>query len=1037
MGAMMEGIEQQIKDIDKLKTQNHTSKTEKIFQVKSEPIMKNRRSFTDRSSMYDIKNSKPSERSVICYRCGTNGHIGTSEICKARNQVCRRCKKVGHFEAICRKSTFGSIGASKIIKPKRIRLIGSNDIQQPQKLEKSDDKSPDESRDSKMYYCFYGGNESNVVDCNVGGIPLKLLVDSGSDINVIHKEAWTLLKQRCIKVINSQKGSSQIIKGYGCDIPLRILGTFEAEISIASRTILAKFFVVEEGQRCILGDAMAKELGILKVGVGLNQLEKRDVPFGRIKDVQVQIHMDSSFKPVFQPVRRVPIPHEAAVNKKLDDLLAKDIIEVKTGPTTWVSPLVIVGKANGEPRVCLDLRRVNEAVIRERFPMPIVDELLARIGSGKVRSKLDIRDAFLQTELAPESRDITTFITSRGLFRFKRLPFGLVSAPEIFQKVMDEILSGCEGTVCYLDDIYVEGEDKEEHDTRLKIVFDRLNKRGVVLNHQKCIIGVSELQFLGHIISSEGMRPAPSKVEALLSFRHPENVAEVKSFLGLANYMNKFIPNLAAVDEPLRRLLHQTVKFVWTEEQQYAFNAISVPFDVTEEVFVNEVVRAAASTAAIRWEEIDRVSGQDEEISLIFEALSNGRLFELPLEYRMIGRELCRVGNVLMRGDRIIVPRSLRELALCLAHEGHPGTRMMKSHLRSSVWWPKLDSDVDNYMKRCRGCLLVSAPNAPEPMSRRSLPARPWEDVAMDFLGPLPEGQYLMVVVDYYSRYYEVCEMTSITAENTITELTMIFSRHGIPVTLTADNAPQLSEECEMFSIFCKNYGILLINTVPYWPQMNGEVERQNRTILKRLQIAQELGQDWRIELQNFLLTYRAASHSTTGRSPAELLFGRKIRTKLPCITSCSNDEEWRDRDALTKEKGKIYSDNRRQARESVISVGDRVLLKRIKKDNKLSTEFVNEEFVVLTKTGSDVTIKSTVSGKQYRRNISHLKKIPEANNRRMNSNDESDEAPTIEVTEEGSASNTTSTVDIQSANEPERKRRRYEPAWFSGYVPY
>lgn len=125
------------------------------------------------------------------------------------------------------------------------------------------------------------------------------------------------------------------------------------------------------------------------------------------------------------------------------------VFQVKTGPTTWVSPLVVVGKANGEPRVCLDLRRVNEAVLRERFPMPAVDDLLARIGKGKVRSRLDVRDAFLQTELAPESRDITTFITSRGLFRFKRLPFGLVSAPEIFQKVMDEILAGCEGEFCY------------------------------------------------------------------------------------------------------------------------------------------------------------------------------------------------------------------------------------------------------------------------------------------------------------------------------------------------------------------------------------------------------------------------------------------------------------------------------------------------------------------------------------------------------------------------------------------------------------
>lgn len=206
--------------------------------------------------------------------------------------------------------------------------------------------------------------------------------------------------------------------------------------------------------------------------------------------------------------------------------------------------------------------------------MPIVDELLARIGKGKIRSKLDIRDAFLQTELAPESRDVTTFITSRGLFRFKRLPFGLVSAPEIFQKVMEEILAGCQGTVCYLDDIYVEGENLEQHNTRLNKVYERLQSRGVVLNHDKCVIGVPEVQFLGHIISLNGIRPSPSKIEALVSFRRPVNSAEVKSFLGLANYMNKFINNLATLDEPLRKLTEHSEKFDWRNEHQKSFDAI-------------------------------------------------------------------------------------------------------------------------------------------------------------------------------------------------------------------------------------------------------------------------------------------------------------------------------------------------------------------------------------------------------------------------------------------------------------------------------
>ncbi|XP_055604996.1 uncharacterized protein K02A2.6-like [Uranotaenia lowii] len=274
--------------------------------------------------------------------------------------------------------------------------------------------------------------------------------------------------------------------------------------------------------------------------------------------------------------------------------------------------------------------------------------------------------------------------------------------------------------------------------------------------------------------------------------------------------------------------------------------------------------------------------------------------------------------------------------------------------------------------------------------------------------------------------------MTSITAENTIEQLRIIFSRFGIPITLTADNAPQLSEDCEEFSTFCNIYGIKLINTVPYWPQMNGEVERQNRTILKRLQISQELGQDWRIELQRFLLTYRTSAHTVTGRSPAEMMFGRKIRNKLPQLTeSALNDEVVRDRDSFQKEKGREYVDTKRRAKASDISVGDYVLLKRMRKENKLSTEYINEEFVVLSKRGADLTVKSLATGKEFRRNTAHAKKI-ERTDTETSSNADMPESPvgSGSIPPSKQSNGETSLKHVE-------KRKPKEPAWFESYVPH
>lgn len=397
------------------------------------------------------------------YFCGKGGHLSNSTDCPARGRVCRRCQKLGHFEAVCRKRKQDSGPAGK-----RTRVY--NIAQLPVSSDQSKEEPSDCDERKKVYYAFYGGNESNVLHGEIGGVPVNVLIDSGADANLIRLETWERMKDRKAHVSKSSKGSSRVLKGYGSDTPLDVVGTFEARVSIGKRTILAEFFVVKGGQKDILGDATAKALGVLKVGVEVNSINTDLKPFSLIKGAQAHIRMIPNTTPVFQPLRRVPIPMEEAVNKKLEQLLKRDIIEVKQGPATWVSPLVVVGKASGEPRICLDLRRVNEAVVREHFPMPVVDEYLARLGKGKMWSKIDIREAFHQVELAEDSRDFTTFITNRGLFRFKRLPFGLVTAPEIFQRIMEEMLTGCDGTFWYLDDVIIEGETKQIHDKNLKTV---------------------------------------------------------------------------------------------------------------------------------------------------------------------------------------------------------------------------------------------------------------------------------------------------------------------------------------------------------------------------------------------------------------------------------------------------------------------------------------------------------------------------------------------------------------------------------------
>ena len=184
-------------------------------------------------------------------------------------------------------------------------------------------------------------------------------------------------------------------------------------------------------------------------------------------------------------MRPVPFSLRDKIEKKLEELLEMDIIERAEGPTPWVSPIVAAPKPNGDIRLCVDMRQANSAILRERHPIPTVDEVLQNLNCSKVFSKLDLNLAFHQIELSEESRSITTFVTHKGLFRYKRLMFGISCAPEMYQRIIFQTLQGCTGVRNIFDDIVVHGATKEDHDRNLEGLLQRLSEKGLTLNFNK------------------------------------------------------------------------------------------------------------------------------------------------------------------------------------------------------------------------------------------------------------------------------------------------------------------------------------------------------------------------------------------------------------------------------------------------------------------------------------------------------------------------------------------------------------------------
>jgi len=495
-------------------------------------------------------NQKPNVRNQgndPCPKCGYTVH--TRGRCPARDAKCKNCHKVGHYGKMCR------------FKP-------DHNVHQV------------EDRDDDASSVFLGElTDSNLaawtktIKVDALEMPVRFKLDTGADVSVI--------PQALCRYVKLNQTDKKFVGPGNTKIP--VLGYFNAKLSVKDVSHIETLYVVDQ-TKALLSRSACVKLGLITCDCDIDTVcdttdaivFKKEFPtlfqgLGRM-DNEVGIELRSDCRPfAISTPRSVPYPLLGSVKEELDDMVAKGVIFPVSEPTDWCSPMVVVPKANKRVRICVDYTELNKGVRREVHPMAHVESSLAKLGTGSIFTVLDANSGFYQIPLSSQAKKLTTFLTPFGRFAFNRLPFGLSSSPELYSKIVSRILDGLEGVICHMDDVCIWGKSSAEHDARVRAVMRRMVNAGMTLNAEKCKFSQSSIKFLGNIISASGICASPEAMQGIESFATPQNVKDVRSFLGMANQLGKFTTKLSELSSPLRELLHKNASWVWDVPQEQAF----------------------------------------------------------------------------------------------------------------------------------------------------------------------------------------------------------------------------------------------------------------------------------------------------------------------------------------------------------------------------------------------------------------------------------------------------------------------------------
>ncbi|XP_003731307.2 uncharacterized protein K02A2.6-like [Strongylocentrotus purpuratus] len=492
--------------------------------------------------------------------CSNCGRTHPPKACPAFGKRCNSCSKMNHFSSVCRATKKSASSVRHVDEPIEGDIASSV-------FTLSDRIS--------------SANSGQFKECEVqiAGTNLSLMIDVGAKVSILSDKLYHRHFSHC-----SMSSTSSKLIAYGEPPTLiSVLGTVELPVGYKDVHLDSFTFYIAKGES-LMGVNLFDALGFQmndhtgeRIRLIDNAYRERYAAlfneFGKCKGYCHAPRVDSSVPPTAQSLRRLPLAVRDEVSKELHRLESDGIIE-RIDSSPWVSNLVIARRKNGDLRLCVDLRAVNKAIIPDKYPLPTMNELSASFHGAKVFSKLDMRRSYLQVPLAEQSRHLTAFNTHIGMFQYRRMTYGLNSAPSAFQKIVSSVLAGIEGTLNLLDDVVVFGEDKAQHDQRLAEVMTRLAKHNLTLNEAKCTFAASDIDFLGYHVTADGLTPTLDNVAAIRTLPAPTNVKELASFLGTTNFYSKFVPQYAAIAEPLQKLLRKDALWEWHNAQETAFNTL-------------------------------------------------------------------------------------------------------------------------------------------------------------------------------------------------------------------------------------------------------------------------------------------------------------------------------------------------------------------------------------------------------------------------------------------------------------------------------
>ena len=738
------------------------------------------------------------------------------------------------------------------------------------------------------------------------------------------------------------------------------------------------------------------------------------------------IELKDDVTPVIVPPRKIPVALKNRLKEELTKMEDMGVIEKVEKATDWVNALVVAEKPNGKLRICLDPRPLNKAIKRQHYRLPTSEEIFSMMTGAQVFSKIDASNGYWQIPVDERSSDLLTFATVFGRYKFKRMPFGIHSASEIFQREMGKVIADIDGAVHSQDDIIIWGRNNEEHDYRLFQVLDRIRESGLKMNKSKCVFRVPEVVFLGNLLSKDGVKPDPKKVEAIVNMQVPENKVELQRYLGMVNYLGKFVANLSHETATLRELLKKDTIFCMGKPQIETFHRLrniitkapilqfynsELPVRIRsdssmfglgamlEQLVGNDWKPVAFASRRLDSAEQNYAQIERETLSVLFACerfheyiygrevivqndhkplktifsksivscppriqrfflrlqkydfkfeyapgktmkvadtlsrscvpggkpefkgdvlayhvhsvisnlpISNARLKQMQIAtekddellrlkcYTVEGwpakdyvdpnlrpyysqrDEIVIHEGLLLKGQRIIVPKLMRPEVKKLLHQGHPGVEKCKLRARQTVYWPGLSKELEDVVLSYSSCIDYRSQQKNESPIPHDVPDEPWVKVAVDIFTIY--GVNYLIVIDYYSKYFEIMRLNEpIDSPEVVKVMKKLFSRHGIPKIVFSDGGPQFS--AAFFGKFSKEWDFEHTFSSPHYPQSNGLVERKIQTVKKVLKKAHDANEDLYLSL---LMLNNTPGKSSD--SPAQLMYKRIVRTTLPSM---------------------------------------------------------------------------------------------------------------------------------------------------------